>query len=65
MVLAARLLQGHRIRIQIAGSNFPNLERNLNTGGNNFDESKPVIATNRIYHDSAHPSSVTLTLSPD
>jgi uncharacterized protein len=65
MVLAARFLQGHRIRIQIAGSNFPNLERNLNTGGNNFDESKSVVATNRLYHDSAHPSSVTLTLSPD
>ncbi len=29
---------GHRIRVEISSSNFPRFDRNLNTGGNNFDE---------------------------
>ena len=29
---------GHRIRVQVSSSNFPLYERNMNTGGNNFDE---------------------------
>lgn len=35
---------GHRVRIEVAGSNFPRFERNMNTGGNNFDESVGVVA---------------------
>jgi predicted acyl esterase len=30
---------GHRIRIEVSSSNFPRFDRNLNTGGKNFDES--------------------------
>ncbi len=29
---------GHRIRVEISSSNFPRFDRNLNTGGNNYDE---------------------------
>ena len=29
---------GHRIRIEVSSSNFPRFDRNLNTGGNNYDE---------------------------
>ena len=29
---------GHRIRVQISSSNFPRFDRNLNTGGKNYDE---------------------------
>ena len=29
---------GHRIRLEVSSSNFPRLDRNLNTGGNNYDE---------------------------
>ena len=28
---------GHRIRVEISSSNFPRFDRNLNTGGNNYD----------------------------
>ena len=63
MVIASHIPPGHRIRIEISGSNFPNYERNLNTGGNNFDESRPVIAIDRIYHDSSHESFVSLPVS--
>jgi putative CocE/NonD family hydrolase len=62
MATAARLPTGHRLRIEIASSNFSGYERNLNTGGSNFDETVPQIANNRIHHDAAHPSSIELSV---
>lgn len=60
MAIATRLGVGHRVRIEIAGSNFPLYERNMNTGGRNYDESKPVVAHDVIYHDAEHPSRLEL-----
>ena len=54
--------KGHQIRIEISSSNFPRFARNLNTGGNNYDETKSVIANNKIYHSKKHPSSITLPI---
>ena len=51
---------GHRIRIEVAGSNFPNFERNLQTGGNNHDETGPVVAINRIFHSNGLASYIEL-----
>ena len=31
---------GHRLRIEVSSSNFPRFDRNLNTGGNNYDETQ-------------------------
>ncbi|GAA5068474.1 CocE/NonD family hydrolase [Lysobacter panacisoli] len=42
--------RGHRLRLDITSSSFPRLERNLNTGGRNYDESVPAQALNRIFH---------------
>lgn len=56
---------GHRLRVQIAGSSFPRLERNLNTGGNNFDEGAGQIARNRIHHGGADLSFVVLPVLDD
>jgi putative CocE/NonD family hydrolase len=56
MALASHFDVGHRIRIEVAGSNFPLYERNLNTGGKNFDESNGVVAKDVVYHDADHPS---------
>ncbi|HUE89687.1 MAG TPA: CocE/NonD family hydrolase [Vicinamibacterales bacterium] len=53
---------GHRLRIEISSSNFPRFDRNLNTGGNNYDESRPVIARNTVHHSKQYPSSITLTV---
>jgi hypothetical protein len=53
---------GHRLRIEISSSNFPRFDRNLNTGGNNFDETKGVVAHNRVHHSTQYPSSVTVTI---
>lgn len=51
---------GHKIRIEISSSNFPRFERNLNTGGHNYDESKGVTARNTIHHSQKYPSRVVL-----
>jgi len=54
--------KGHRIRIEVSSSNFPRFDRNLNTGGNNYDESEGVTATNNIHHSKEYPSSITLPI---
>lgn len=51
---------GHRIRVEIASSKFPQYMRNLNTGGNNYDESEGVIARNSVHHSSEYPSQIIL-----
>jgi len=51
---------GHRIRIEVSSSNFPRWERNLNTGGHNYDETTWVTAANSIHHSSAEASYVLL-----
>jgi putative CocE/NonD family hydrolase len=53
---------GHQIRIEVSGSNFPRFDRNLNTGGNNYDEAQGVAAHTAIHHSKEYPSSVTLTV---
>jgi putative CocE/NonD family hydrolase len=54
--------KGHRIRIEVSSSNFPRFTRNLNTGGNNYDESEGVIATNKVHHSKTHPSQIRLPI---
>jgi putative CocE/NonD family hydrolase len=53
---------GHRVRIEVSSSNFPRFDRNLNTGGNNFDESKGMVAHNLVHHSREYASAVTLTV---
>ena len=53
---------GHRIRIEVSSSNFPRFDRNMNTGGKNYDESKGVVAHNAVHHSKLHPSAITLTV---
>src|SRR5438045_26402 len=39
---------GHRVRIEISSRNFPRFDRNLNTGGNNYNESSGIVAQNAV-----------------
>ncbi len=56
---------GHRIRIEVSSSNFPRFDRNMNTGGSNYDEVDGVVARNAVHHSSQHPSRITLTVVPN
>jgi putative CocE/NonD family hydrolase len=53
---------GHQLRIEISSSNFPLFDRNLNTGGENFNELRGRVANNTIHHSAQYPSSVTLSV---
>jgi putative CocE/NonD family hydrolase len=55
---------GHRIRIEVSSSNFPRFDRNLNTGGRNYDETQGVVAHNAVHHSRQHPSQIKLTVVP-
>ncbi len=62
LVTSNAFLPGHRIRIEVSSSNFPRFERNLNTGGNNFDEKDALVAHNVIYHGPEYPSVIVLPI---
>jgi putative CocE/NonD family hydrolase len=53
---------GHRIRLEVSSSNFPRFDRNMNTGGRNYDESQGVVAHNAVHHSRTYPSQVTLSV---
>jgi putative CocE/NonD family hydrolase len=57
--------KGHKIRVQVSSSNFPLFERNLNTGGNNYDETEWSIAENVIHHSKEYPSHIVLPVIPE
>lgn len=53
---------GQRLRIEVSSSNFPRFDRNLNTGGRNYDEARGVIAHNRVHHSKQYPAEVTISV---
>jgi putative CocE/NonD family hydrolase len=55
-------LKGHRVRVQISTTFFPNFSRNLHTGDLETVSGTARRATIRIYHDRQHPSRVTLPI---
>jgi len=62
MVTSNYFASGHKIRIEVSSSNFPRFDRNLNTGGNNYDESTGVIVENKIHHSKQYPSVIKLPI---
>ena len=61
---ANHFLPGHRIRVEVTSSSFPRWDRNLNTGGNNYDETEWVVARNSVRHGPGHASHVLLPIVP-
>lgn len=62
--VGAKLTAGSRLRLDISSSDFPQWDRNLNTGGTPLHESvmDAVPATQTVFHDSRHPTRVTLPI---
>jgi putative CocE/NonD family hydrolase len=52
--------EGHRIRVEVSSSKFPQYMRNLNTGGNNYDETEGVVAHNTLHHSATYSSRIVL-----
>jgi predicted acyl esterase len=53
---------GHRIRVEISSSNFPRFDRNMNTGGKNYDEATGLVAHNSIHHSAQFASKIVLSV---
>jgi putative CocE/NonD family hydrolase len=64
MVTSNYFAPGHRIRIEISSSNFPRFERNLNTGGPNYNESKAATVQNTVHHSKTYPSVIKIPIAP-
>ena len=56
--------QGHRIRFEISGSNFPRFDRNPQTGEPTDTAATPARATHAVYHGSTVPSRIVLPVVP-
>lgn len=57
---AIQIPSGHCIRLEVSSSNFPRFDRNLNTGGNNFDETEWLVARNSVHHSNSYLSHLLL-----
>lgn len=57
---------GHRIRLTVSSSDFPQWDRNLNHGGDPFNATiaDAVVATQTVLHDGDHPSHLVLPVLP-
>ncbi len=53
-------LEGHRIRLDLSSSDFPNYDRNHNTGGDAYSESDMIMAHQEVHHSQQHPSTLRL-----
>jgi putative CocE/NonD family hydrolase len=56
--------KGHHIQVAITSSNFPDFDRNLNTGKSDENSTEIQVAKQTIYHDAAHPSYILLPIIP-
>jgi putative CocE/NonD family hydrolase len=53
---------GHRIRLEIASSNFPRFDRNPQTGERSHEATRLESALQHIFHDDLRPSHVVLPI---
>ena len=53
-------LPGHRIRVDITSSNFPQFDRNPNTGADLGADAKLRVAKQIVYHSGQRPSAIIL-----
>ncbi len=51
---------GHRIALAVSSSNFPRINRNLNTGGDNERDSRFVKAEQTVFHQDGYASHLVL-----
>ena len=59
---AYRYEAGHRIRLQIASSDFPDYDRNHNTGADDLRDPRLVTAHQSVFHDDVRPSRLVLSV---
>ena len=61
--LANLFEQGHRLRVDITSSSWPNFDVNTHTGRNPSEDYEARVAHNTIYHEKAHSSRILLPIA--
>lgn len=56
--------RGHRIRLDVSSSDFPNFDRNHNTGADYWSDVELRVAHQTVFHDLEHPSRLILPVIP-
>jgi putative CocE/NonD family hydrolase len=56
--------KGHRIRIDISSSNFPRIDRNMNTGNAFGEDAEGIPAVQTIFHQDGQASYIDLPIIP-
>jgi len=65
LIATANLFRvGHRIRLEVAASNWPRFDANPQTGDAPDAGSEPRAARHTVHHDAAHPSRLVLPVVP-
>ena len=57
---ACRFVKGHRIRLEITSSDFPNHDRNHNVGRNDLFDAELAVAEQQVFHTQEYPSRLVL-----
>lgn len=66
LMFAANVFErGHRIRLEISSSNFPNYARSLNTKADPYASTEFAIARNHVRHGGRYASRMILPVLPD
>lgn len=60
-----RFVKGHRLRLDIASSNFPHFDVNPNSGEPEGQATGKRVARNRVHMSASRPSRISLTILPD
>jgi uncharacterized protein len=61
---AWRVKPGHRLRVHLTSSNFPHLDRNMNTGNAMGEDAEGIVAEQTVFHDREHPSRLEVYVLP-
>ncbi|MBW2622572.1 MAG: CocE/NonD family hydrolase [Deltaproteobacteria bacterium] len=56
--------KGHRLRIDVSSSNFPRIDRNMNTGNPFGEDREGIPAMQTVFHDHTYPSYIDLPVIP-
>ena len=55
---------GHRIRLEVTSSDFPNHDRNHNTGRNDLTDAEFIVAEQQVHHSASHASRLLIPIAP-
>ena len=54
----------HRIRLDVSSSDFPNFDRNHNTGADFWSDTELRVAHQTVFHNAEYPSRLILPVIP-